>query len=533
MAAIAMEFVEGTALSHLREQRVEECFDAADLELPMAQLCEALRYAHTRLRVVHGEIKPTQLLIDADGNLKVTAFGFAGVFEKAMGRTLRVPEGAAPLPYRSPQRALGALPCEADDIYAVGAVIYEMITSQPPFYRGDIATQIQSSTVPSMTVRREALQIQGAPIPPAWEAAVAACLAKQPEDRPPSAEALANLLGIGLESVTKGSDEHRPAVSASAARRDARVLLIAGAFLIGGALVWTFEHARLRRAPPPIARAQAGPGPTPASPATPPPVSIPSTPEPALLTLAPPKTGSIFINTLPAGAVVFLDDERKGLSPMRLENVPLRSSLLVLQKDGYERKELMLSAGPGGLRQPPLIELVRKPSEPPRAPPSLVALPPSTPPPSTPRPLATPAPAPPSPTVKFQPTAMAESETPEAVVKAYVQALMTADPAPYLQLCAPRVDFFDDGVQTHERIRRDRKNLAERWPIYRVQNVRDLAIEDTIDPEAKRVAFSYDWEVSNPAKKLDRSGTARDTLDLHKTGGRWLITRMRQERVAR
>ncbi len=523
MAAIVVEFFEGYSLARLREQRVEECFDAADLERWVAQICEALRYAHTSLRVVHGDLKPANLLIDADGSLKVTALGIARVLANALNRTTPAPLAPASLPYQSPQRALGALPCEADDIYSVGAVIYEMITSQPPFYRGDIATQIQSADVPSMKVRRDELQIQGAPIPPAWETAVTACLAKNAEDRPASAEELASLLGTELRASAPAS---------SAPRIDGRALLVLGAFLLGG-VIWTHEYSRQRLVPPPSVAARPEPTPIPAPPATPAPASIPSTPEPSLLTLAPSKTGSIFVNSLPAGATVFLDGVRRGLSPMKVVNVPLRSGLLALEKDGYERQELMIYSGLGGFQQPPLIELVRKPSELPRGTPPPLALPRSTPPPTPPSLFDSPPTATPPPPAEIRPVATADAETPEAVVKNYVQALMNADPAPYLQLCAPRVDFFDEGVQNHERIRRDRKSLTARWPVYQVQNVRDISVEDTANPETKRLAFTYDWEVSNPAKKLTRSGAAHDILDLHKSSGHWLITKMRQERAGR
>jgi serine/threonine protein kinase len=522
MAAIAVEFVEGRTLSQLREQRAEECFEAADLERWIGQLCEALQYAHTGPRVVHGDLKPANLLIDADGNLKVTDFGIAQVLPNAASRATPAPLAAASLHYRSPQRALGALPCKADDIYSVGAVIYEMITSQPPFYRGDVAAQIQSAVVPSLKVRREELQIQGAPIPPAWEEAVAGCLAKNPEDRPASAEVLANLLGMAPRS--EGSPR--------SPRVRSRALLLVAALLFAGPLFWNYHHSR--RSPPrlPSVAVRAEPSPTPLPLAAPPPVALPNAPEPSPLTLtpltlAPPKTGSIFVNSLPPGAIVSLDGVRTGISPMKVENIPLRSGLLALEKDGYERQELMINPAPGGFQQPPLIELIRKPSELPRATPPPIELPRSMPAP------AAPPPATPSPTPETQRAPTANAGTPEALVETYVEALMNADPAPYLQLCAPRVDFFDEGVQNHERIRRERKKLAERWPIYRVENVRDISVEDTADAEKKRVAFTYDWEVSNPAKKLDRSGTAHDILDLHKTGGRWLITKMRQERVGR
>ena len=111
--------------------------------------------------------------------------------------------------------------------------------------------------------------------------------------------------------------------------------------------------------------------------------------------------------------------------------------------------------------------------------------------------------------------------------------MISGDIDAYLRLCVPSVDFFDEGVKNHDSIRRSREKLIANWPVYRVRNVRDVNVQDTADPARKSVSFTYEWEVHNPAKQTDKSGTAKDTLDMHKIGGRWLIAKMRQERVAR
>src|SRR5207253_454056 len=74
-----------------------------------------------------------------------------------------------------------------DDIYSLGATLYDLLTSKPPFYSGNIDRQIHERVAPSMTERRKEFDIESALVPQVWEDAVAACLAKDPPRRPQSA----------------------------------------------------------------------------------------------------------------------------------------------------------------------------------------------------------------------------------------------------------------------------------------------------------------------------------------------------------
>ena len=69
----------------------------------------------------------------------------------------------------SPQQLSGERGTHLDDIYSLGATIYELFTSKPPFYSGNIDRQIREKNPPSMTRRREELEIEAEPIP-AWRA---------------------------------------------------------------------------------------------------------------------------------------------------------------------------------------------------------------------------------------------------------------------------------------------------------------------------------------------------------------------------
>ena len=96
----------------------------------------------------------------------------------------------------SPQQLSGDRGTHLDDIYSLGASIYELLTNKPPFYSGNIDRQICERVAPSMTERRKELDIEPASVSKVWEDAVAACLAKDPSRRPQSAAEVAQRLQL-------------------------------------------------------------------------------------------------------------------------------------------------------------------------------------------------------------------------------------------------------------------------------------------------------------------------------------------------
>ncbi len=208
-AAVSMEYVDGASLTQRRLAQPAQVFSSGELGPWVEQLCEALHYAHTKAKIVHRDLKPANLMVDARGDLKVADFGISATLsETATRASQQVGSSGTPV-YMSPQQMMGEKPAVSDDLYALGATLYELLTGKPPFYSGNIFMQVQQKVPPSLAQRREDLGLTGLePIPAAWEETIAACLAKEPEQRPASArEVRERLAGNGEATVLVGGGD--------------------------------------------------------------------------------------------------------------------------------------------------------------------------------------------------------------------------------------------------------------------------------------------------------------------------------------
>ena len=191
---ISMEYVDGGTLSSLRCDKERKVFEVAELTDWMGQLCDALDYAHNHAHVIHRDLKPANLMVNQRGELKVSDFGIARSLEDSMSGRTKAGGRSGTLAYMSPQQLEGERGTHLDDIYSLRASVYELLTSKPPFYVGNIDRQIREKNPRSMTRRREELEIEAEPIPAVWEEWVAACLAKDPRQRPQSVTEIARQL---------------------------------------------------------------------------------------------------------------------------------------------------------------------------------------------------------------------------------------------------------------------------------------------------------------------------------------------------
>jgi serine/threonine-protein kinase len=132
---IVMEYVPGETLRQIIDARAPLPPEEA-LSL-MVQACAGLGYVH-RLGLVHCDVKPQNFLVTPDGRLKVTDFGIS----RAWAGTQEAEPTDAPVvwgspQYFSPEQAAGKPPLPASDVYALGVVLYEMLTRRLPFLADD------------------------------------------------------------------------------------------------------------------------------------------------------------------------------------------------------------------------------------------------------------------------------------------------------------------------------------------------------------------------------------------------------------
>jgi serine/threonine protein kinase len=198
---ISMEYVDGETLSNLRAEKKQKVFEPHELSCWIAQLCASLDYAHNRARVIHRDLKPANLMVNQRGDLKITDFGIARSLADSATRLTGEQSRSGTLVYMSPQQLNGERSTHLDDIYSLGATVYELLTSKPPFYSGNIDRQICERVAPSMTDRRKEFNIEPASIPQIWEDAVATCLAKDPSRRPQSTIEVAQRLQLPARST--------------------------------------------------------------------------------------------------------------------------------------------------------------------------------------------------------------------------------------------------------------------------------------------------------------------------------------------
>ncbi|MFZ1221511.1 MAG: protein kinase [Chthoniobacterales bacterium] len=211
-ACISMEYVDGPTLSALRVEQPNKVFEPDKLAPLIKQACEALHYAHDHAKIVHRDVKPANLMLNSKGELKVADFGIARSLSDSASILTRARGTSGTLAYMSPQQITGERATHLDDIYSLGATIYEFLTGKPPFYSGDITDQIKSKLPHSMSQRRLDLEVAGGqPIPPSWENTIMACLSKNSASRPQSAIEIAAQLGSTMASVRPSPPPPPPA----------------------------------------------------------------------------------------------------------------------------------------------------------------------------------------------------------------------------------------------------------------------------------------------------------------------------------
>jgi eukaryotic-like serine/threonine-protein kinase len=211
---IAMEHVAGKPLTaYLSEGLKTELQRVRDI---IGQLLDALAYSHAQ-GVVHRDIKPGNLLVTREGNIKVTDFGIARMETSNVtqhGHMLGTPS------YMSPEQYLGETPDGRADLFSAGVLLYELLTSVKPF-AGESSGQIMNKILYETPVDPSRLNPL---LPPAVDWVVQKVLAKAPQDRFDNAREFSEALFNAIPDHLGEDPSSRPDNLASAARASSDML---------------------------------------------------------------------------------------------------------------------------------------------------------------------------------------------------------------------------------------------------------------------------------------------------------------------
>ena len=179
---LVMEFLEG--------QPLDKILDRGSIPLPracamVAEIACALGAAH-RKGVIHGDVKPANVLVTDDGRVKLMDFGMARLASHDSGATPLLGTPA----YWCPEQIVGKPQDSRSDLFSLGVVLYEMVTGQRPFdaesLQGICSRVLSSTPLPPSQANRS--------LPATFDGLVARCLAKDPVARYATAESLAEEL---------------------------------------------------------------------------------------------------------------------------------------------------------------------------------------------------------------------------------------------------------------------------------------------------------------------------------------------------
>ncbi|MEL6186345.1 MAG: serine/threonine-protein kinase, partial [Myxococcota bacterium] len=194
---LAMEYVRGVNLYDLYERIASR---HRWIEVPMAlflvaEICKGLHFAHTRsgpdgrpLGIVHRDISPQNVLLSFEGEVKITDFGIATAAERLHQTAAGIVKGK--YAYMAPERLQEQGSDGRVDVFAAGVLLYEMLVGENPFAGGSAVATIEAVLDKEVPVPSE----RGAAVPWRLDEICAKALAKDPNDRWPTAQAFADAL---------------------------------------------------------------------------------------------------------------------------------------------------------------------------------------------------------------------------------------------------------------------------------------------------------------------------------------------------
>ena len=201
MQYLVMEYVKGMDLKRYIQTHYPVPYETA-VNI-MQQILSAISLAHSH-QIIHRDLKPQNVLIDNEGVVKITDFGIAIALSETSITQTNTMLGS--VHYLSPEQARGSMATKQSDIYALGIILYELLTGSVPF-DGESAVTIAlkhfQDELPSIKALDPA-------IPQALENVVLKATAKEPADRYKTAEEMADDLGTALSPARANEPRWQP-----------------------------------------------------------------------------------------------------------------------------------------------------------------------------------------------------------------------------------------------------------------------------------------------------------------------------------
>ncbi|MFE0448577.1 serine/threonine-protein kinase [Streptomyces fungicidicus] len=180
VCCLVMQLVDGTTLDNVVDGADDGRLPVAAAVSVAAQLCSGLSAAHAA-GLVHRDLKPQNVMVRADGLVKILDFGLVKVLSDADPQLTMTGETLGNVAYASPELLSGDRPLDGrSDLYAVGCLLHGMLTGRPPFDCPNPAELVTRH----LTASPPRLADGGVDAPAALQDLTSALLAKRPEDRP-------------------------------------------------------------------------------------------------------------------------------------------------------------------------------------------------------------------------------------------------------------------------------------------------------------------------------------------------------------
>ena len=196
---IVSQYMAGGSVDDLLRRTAGHRLVPADAIRIACDVCRALDHAHSH-GIIHRDLKPANVWLTADGTTKLGDFGLAISSDRSRLTAAGMIVGTAA--YMPPEQALGKPLDARSDLYSLGAMLYEMVTGQPPFQGNDLLSVVAQhvNAIPDAPSRKVA------GIPGALDPLILKLLAKNPADRPESAAAVRATLEAMLIPATSTID---------------------------------------------------------------------------------------------------------------------------------------------------------------------------------------------------------------------------------------------------------------------------------------------------------------------------------------